>query len=122
MTVSRGPDFEAEITVLPPDPTTRLPPAYNGIRWGFAFAEDVSARVSTVADIWPVFLDRQGGPLASDIPLQGTLKAFMHMVTMNWDHAYASRIRVGAGFMMMEGARVVATGVVTAVFPRNEMG
>jgi hypothetical protein len=121
MTGSKQPDFEAEITILPLGPTTRSSPAYNGVRWNFAFPEEMSAEVSTQAFIWPVFLDPDGKPLASDIPLEGTLKAHMHMVTIDWNHDYARRIRAGCAFVLMEGPWTVATGVVTTVFPSPEM-
>jgi len=113
------PDFEAEVTILPLGPDTRSSPARNGIRWAFAYPEDTTRSPITAADIWPIFVDAQGERIPDDQPLSGTMRALMHMITMDWTHPYTQRIVVGLKFNVMEGTRTVATGVVTALFPRR---
>lgn len=119
--MAKRPDFEAEITILPLGPDTRSTPARNGIRWAFAFPEDTIASLLTAADIWPIFIDANGEPVPDHVPLSGKMRALMHMMTLDWTHPYTDRIVVGQKFHMMEGSRVCATGMVSALFRPTEL-
>jgi len=109
--------FLAEITIFPPGPETREANAFNGIRWAFAYANDdyVNGIEPERSDVWPEFLDHAGNALPKDVPLQGTLPARMHIIFPNMVSVHFNRLRVGTRFFCTEGARKVASGVVTSL-------
>ena len=107
-------DFEAEIGILSEEEGGRSIPAFNGIRWDFAYGDLLPTDDQYM--IWPDFMSGSGDSLESDIPLSGTLRARMHIVNRDARvTVHRPRIEVGVGFFCMEGARQVARGVVTKV-------
>ena len=50
-----------------------------------------------------------------DVPLEGVNDARMHIVFTDRVDYYMKRIQIGQRFYCMEGARKVATGIVTAM-------
>jgi hypothetical protein len=109
--------FLAEITIFPLGPDTRQANAFNGIRWAFSYAndDDANGREPETSDVWPEFLDQAGNALPSDVPLQGTIPARMHIVFPNMVGVHFNRLRVGTRFFCMEGSRKVASGIVTSL-------
>lgn len=108
--------FRAFIEVYPCGPDTRKKPAFNGIRWAFAYAEDVNelgAGNALRSDVWPEFLDETGKSLANEVPLIGGYSAIMHIVFENMVDVHFQRLHEGTKFFCMEGARKVASGRVT---------
>jgi hypothetical protein len=109
--------FEAEITIFPLGEKTRTTPPRNGIRWGFCYASDELADGVELehSDVFPEFVDGNGETIPHTQPLSGTLKARMHIIFPNMVPIHLGRVRLGTRFFCMEGARKVASGVVTAV-------
>ncbi len=106
-------DFEAVIRVLTPDEGGRQSPAFNGIRWDFAYAEDEPA--DEIYMIWPEFLDEDGVSFSTDrpLPVDRSLQARMRIVVPEMRVFHRRRIRPGTRFFCHEGSRRVAEGVVT---------
>jgi hypothetical protein len=110
--------FRAQITIYPCGPDTRSSPAFNGIRWAFAYADDVEklgARKAPQSDVWPEFFDEAGNSLGSAVPLIGEYSAVMHIVFDHMVPVHLQRLTKGTKFFCMEGSRKVAEGVVTTL-------
>ncbi|MFO1018200.1 MAG: hypothetical protein U1E03_11420 [Hyphomonadaceae bacterium] len=110
--------FEAEITIFPLGETTRKTPPLNGIRWGFCYANDKlpdGVEHESHSDVFPEFVRDTGETIPDTEPLSGTLKARMHIIFPKMVSVHLNRLRVGTQFFCMEGARKVASGIVTAV-------
>lgn len=110
-------NFEAEITIFPPGPTTGSSYPFNGIRWDFCYVEDLrpDGSVFDVNMIWPEFVDQSGHPISKDVPLKGTYRAKMHIIMDEMIAYHRDRLSVGTKFFCTEGARKVAEGVVTSL-------
>jgi len=110
-------NFEAEITIYPLGPETRTSHPLNGIRWAFAYADDLKndGALIQISDVWPEFIDDGGETIARDVPLMGTLRARMHIVFPKMVKVHLKRLKVGTKFYCMEGARKCAEGIVTAL-------
>ncbi len=110
-------NFEAEITIYPLGPQTRLSHPHNGIRWAFAYLDEFELNGSPlqISDIWPEFVDQSGNTIAGDTPLMGKLNARMHIVSEEMVDWHMQRIKVGTKFYCMEGNRKCAGGIVTAI-------
>ena len=71
--------FMASIEIMPhgPEPDRRNNPLFNFIRLPFWYADDVE--VSGVPagqwDVWPIFLDDKGTPIAKGVECTGTMLA-----------------------------------------------
>lgn len=113
------PTFEADITILPQGPTTRRSHPFNGIRWDLCYPENFDARglASIISMVWPEFVDASGKTIPTDVPLQGHLRARMHIVSPEMVEKHRQRLKVGSKFYCTEGARIVAGGVVTSWYP-----
>jgi hypothetical protein len=110
--------FRAQITVYACGPDTRSSPAFNGIRWGLAYADDVEklgTRNAPQSDVWPEFFDEAGNSLGNAIPLIGEFSAVMHIVFDNMVAVHFQRLTKGTKFFCMEGSRKVAEGFVTSL-------
>lgn len=108
--------FRAKIEIYPCGPTTRNRPAHNGIRWAFAYADDIEQLGDEKAprsDVWPDFLDETGKSLSREIHLIGDYDAIMHIVASHMVDVHLQRVEVGTEFYCMEGTRRVAKGRVT---------
>lgn len=89
---------------------------FNGIRWAFVYATDFEKLGSAKApqsDVWPEFLDDDGFPLRTDIPLKGVLFARMHIIFPQMVEIHFKRLKLGTRFYCMEGHDKMATGIVT---------
>lgn len=106
--------FMASIEIKPhgPEPDRRTNPAWNGMRWGFKYAEDVEklGDMASVSDVWPEFLDKEGNSIKKGVPCTGTLNAVMHALS---PELHFARIKVGTKFYHMDGHIIVAIGTVT---------
>lgn len=108
-------DFEAIIRIFPPSERGRLTPAFNGIRWDFAYADDPLAHLSA---IWPDFHDQSGESFGPDCPLPADvfLNARMTIVSEELRSTHhRSRIRPGMKFFCHEGTKRVAEGRVLQI-------
>lgn len=60
--------------------------------------------------------DNKGDAIPKDVPLKGTVRARMHIVSRELANSlHRDRIHVGTKFFAMEGARKVANGTVTKI-------
>jgi hypothetical protein len=110
-------DFEAVIRVHGPKEGGRRTPAFNGIRWDFAYADDGPDPPSLYM-IWPDFFAAGGQSLPTDQPLPVGVELSARMtVVMDEMRAEVHRGRIAPGvrFYCQEGSRRVAEGVVTRV-------
>ena len=109
--------FLAEISVYPCGPEThrRNKPAFNGIRWDFVYDEDHERDQERAMCymIWPEFLDESGVAISSKIPLVGTYRARMHIVSSEMVEENFEKLRVGTKFYCSEGTMITAKGTVT---------
>jgi hypothetical protein len=107
-------DFETTIRIYRADEGGRRTPAFNGIRWDFAYAEDQPP--STLYMIWPDFFAVDGQSLPTDKPLPAgvDLPARMYVVVDEMRaEVHRHRIAPGVRFFCQEGRRRVAEGMVT---------
>jgi len=111
--------FVAEITILPLGPKTRNTHPFNGVRWDFCYPEEVdeSGRATQVSMTWPEFVDEHDQTISTDIPLQGRLRALMHISTAEMVEYHRKKLEVGTRFMCTEGSRIVAHGLVVSTLP-----
>ncbi|HEY1186460.1 MAG TPA: hypothetical protein VGE74_02335 [Gemmata sp.] len=110
-------DFEAAIRLYGPEEGGRRTPAFNGIRWDFAYADDGPTPPSLYM-IWPDFFAADGQSLATDhgLPVGVELSARMTVVIDEMRaEVHRGRIAPGARFYCHEGGRRVAEGVVTRI-------
>ena len=109
---NKEPDFEATITVYPPGPTGRRVPARNGIRWDLRYRSDPA----NIYMIWPEFVTDEGELISSDVPLIGTYRARMYIVSGDMkDKVHREKMKVGVKFYMVEGPIECAEGIVTKI-------
>jgi translation elongation factor EF-Tu-like GTPase len=109
-------DFEATIRIYSATEGGRRTPAYNGIRWDFAYAEGNPP--DTLYMIWPDFFATSGQSLPPDQPLSVGVELSARMsVVMDEMRAEVHRDRIAPGvrFFCHEGGRRVAEGVVTRI-------
>ena len=106
--------FMASIKIKPhgPEPDRRSKPAWNGMRWGFKYAEDVEkfGEQAGVYDVFPEFLDENGNSIKNDVPCTGKLNAVMHALS---PELHFPRIKIGTKFYHYDGRFIVAVGIVT---------
>jgi hypothetical protein len=116
---NRRHNFEADITIRPLGPGTRKTHPFNGIRWDFCRVEDLDDRglPREISMIWPEFVDRDGSPIATGVPLQGCLHALMHIVVPEMVEHHRQRLKIGSKFVCVEGTRTVADGVIVSLSP-----
>lgn len=110
--------FKAVIEIYPCGPRAdqRTKPPFNGIRWGFVYAEDIEnlgLEKAPHSDVWPEFLDQSGDSIKTDVPFMGTYDAKMHIVFSHMVPKHLSRLKVGTKFYCMEGLKRMAVGKVT---------
>jgi len=117
-------DFEAVIRILSFSARGRMTPAFNGLRWDFAYADDPSAELYA---IWPDFVDENGDSLPSKhlLPVDVLLKARMTIVSAEMRaNFHQRRIKPGLRFFCHEGSKRVAEGQVVKLtglyLPRPE--
>jgi len=96
-------DFEAKITILTSVQGGRMTPPHNFIRWDFGYAEDNPAEpkrnlTAPLYMIYPNFLDNNGLSIPKGIPLEGMLKARMHICVKEMIEYHRTRIAVGTKF------------------------
>jgi hypothetical protein len=109
-------DFEAQIRIYSPAEGGRWSPAFNGIRWDLAYAEQQPA--NTLYMIWPDFIDDDGRSRGDDAPLPvgGALRARMLIAQDEMrQQVHRGRIAPGVRFYCHEGGKRVAEGVVTRI-------
>lgn len=118
-------DFEALIWIFSESEGGRKTPAFNGIRWDFAYASDNPT--NQLYMIWPDFYFSNGDSMPTDSPLPvgQNLSARMTIVADEMrEHTHRRRIEEGVEFYCHEGAKRVALGKVTKVtginIPRAE--
>lgn len=111
-----GDDFEAVIRVYSAAEGGRQTPAFNGIRWDFAYADDLPD--GQLFMIWPDFHGPDGRSLPTNraLPVGVELRARMHVVAEElWAEVHRDRVAPGVRFYCHEGPYRVAEGVVTRV-------
>lgn len=94
----------------------RSSPAFNGIRWDFAYADEQPP--NTLYMIWPDFFSPEGRSLPGDFPLPVEVELPARMLVLADEmRAEVHRARIGPGvrFYCHEGNRRVAEGVVTRI-------
>ena len=109
-------DFAATIRILRSDEGGRSTPAFNGIRWDFAYEAGQPSDV--VFMIWPDFIDDQGNSLPVDEPLPFDVELPARMTVINDEfrsQVHREKIVVGTRFNCCEGPRHVAEGRVTKI-------
>jgi translation elongation factor EF-Tu-like GTPase len=109
-------DFEAVIRIYGPAEGGRRIPAFNGIRWDFAY--DDAQPDDTLYMIWPDFLapDASSVPPGQPLPSDTDLPARMTIVVDEMRPIlHQKRIAPGTRFFCHEGPRRVAQGVVTRI-------
>jgi hypothetical protein len=109
-------DFEADIRIYSAAEGGRRSPAFNGIRWDLAYANQQPG--DTLYMIWPDFLDAEGNSRSDEAPLPvgETLPARMLVVVDEMrEQVHRSRVAPGVRFYCHEGVKRVADGVVTRV-------
>jgi hypothetical protein len=109
-------DFEAAIRIYTQEQGGRKSPAYNGIRWDFAYADDPPAK--DLFMIHPDFYDERGDSLSSDKPLSTDTELPARMVILNEEtrqQVHRLRIREGTRFYCHEGPHRVAEGRITRI-------
>jgi len=107
--------FEAEVTIYTAAEGGRQTPAYNGIRWDFALADDSDS--PRLFMIWPDFRTPEGEPRLVDAPLHISQKliARFYPEIRHIESLPLSKIMNGTVFYCHEGPRRVAIGTVTCV-------
>lgn len=109
-------DFEAVIRVYTAAEGGRRTPAFNGIRWDFAYAADPPTSVLYM--IWPDFCGLDGRSLPADqpLPVGVELPARMRVVVDEMRaEVHRRQIAPGVRFYCHEGSRRVGEGVVTRI-------
>ena len=119
-------DFEAAIHSYTTAQGGRRTPAFNGIRWDFAYAEDQSP--APLYMIWPDFFAADGRSLPTDRSLPVDVELTARMVVLLDEmraEVHRGRIAPGVRFFCHEGSKRVAAGVVTRVtglfVPREQL-
>ncbi len=110
-------DFEAEVRIFSKAEGGRSTPAFNGIRWDFAYEGDDIKEVG-IFIIWPDFMDENGDSLPTDkpLPIDKKLKARMTIVVDEMrEKVHLERVKVGTKFFCHEGGKQVAMGEVTRI-------
>src|SRR5882762_3970790 len=98
-------DFEAVIRIFSPAEGGRVSPAFNGIRWAFAYAENQPE--GEIYDVFPDFFDQNGDSLPTDKPLPVGPELPARMVVLfdeMRDKLHRARIREGVRFYCQEGS------------------
>lgn len=109
-------DFEAAIRIYSAEDGGRRTPAFNGIRWDFAYAEGQPP--DALYMIWPDVYAAGGECLPTDQPLPVGVELSARMVVVVDEmraEVHRGRVAPGARFFCHEGGRRVAEGVVTRV-------
>ena len=109
-------DFEAAVRIYGTAEGGRRTPAFNGIRWDFAYAEGQPPE--TLYMIWPDFFaeDERSLPTDQPLPVGVPLSARMTVVVDEMRaEVHRDRIVPGVRFFCHEGGRRVAEGVVIRV-------
>ena len=108
-------DFEAVIRIYRRDEGGRTTPAFNGIRWDFAYAGQTA---DTLYMIWPDFFGQDGQSLLTDQPLPVGPELAARMLVLVDEmrsEIHREQIAPGVRFYCHEGSQRVAEGVVTRV-------
>ena len=107
--------FVGNVTIFTHEQGGRRSPAFNGIRWDFALADDPSP--APLFMIWPDFRDNFDRPFPPDAPLptNALLPARFHLSLRHVCSIPISRLKIGTLFFCHEGAQRVASGVITDV-------
>ena len=109
-------DFEADIRIYSAAEGGRRSPAFNGIRWDFAYADQQPG--NTLYMIWPDFIGADGTSRSDQAPLPvgEPLSARMMIVVDEMrEQIHRGRLAPGVRFYCHEGGKRVAEGVVTRV-------
>jgi len=109
-------DFEAVIRIYSTAEGGRVNPAFNGIRWDFAYAESQPA--GELYSIYPDFYGGDGSSLPTDQPLPIGREIPARMIVLfdeMREKIHRSRVREGVGFFCHEGPKRVAEGRVTRI-------
>ena len=109
-------DFVAIIRIFSEDQGGRKTPAFNGIRWDFAYASDEGS--NQLYMIWPDFFFPSGDSLPTDspLPIDTDLPARMTVVVDEMrEHVHRARIVPGVTFYCHEGPQRVAIGRVSRI-------
>jgi hypothetical protein len=109
-------DFEAVIRIFTTSEGGRSTPAFNGIRWAFAYAENQPS--SELYEIFPDFFDETGNSLPTDKPLPVGRELPARMVVLfdeMREKLHRARIREGVRFYCHEGPKRVAEGKVIRI-------
>lgn len=65
--------------------------------------------------IWPEFIDDAGVSIRKGVPIEGRLRARMHIFVREAVELHRPRLAIGTKFYCVEGSRKVAEGVVTGL-------
>jgi hypothetical protein len=109
-------DFEATVRVYSAAEGGRRTPAFNGIRWDFAYAEGQPPDTGYM--IWPDFFAAGGRSLPADEPLPVGIELSARMLVAVDEmraEVHRGRIAPGVKFFCHEGGKKVAEGIVTRV-------
>ncbi len=109
-------DFEAGIRIFREDEGGRKSAPFNGIKWDFNYASEIS-NVGLYM-IWPDFIDANRHSLPTDkaLPVDAYLCARMFIVVDEMRaQMHRSRIKIGTRFYCCEGPRRVAEGEVNMI-------
>jgi translation elongation factor EF-Tu-like GTPase len=112
----RHDDFEATVRIYSETEGGRRTPAFNSIRWDFAYAEENPP--GTLYMIWPDFFTAGGQSLPTDQPLPVSVELSARMLVLMDEmraEVHRARLAPGVRFFCHEGGRRVAEGVVTRI-------
>jgi hypothetical protein len=105
------PDFEVRVTFLTPEEGGRKTLPYpNGYRPDMGFADK-----PYVCMIHPEFIREDGSPFPDNTPVPQTVAANMYILFPSTLYQVRDNIYIGQSVRMVEGARTVAIGEVTAI-------
>jgi translation elongation factor EF-Tu-like GTPase len=104
--------FKARITFLSPEEGGRKTPCGQGYRPGFKYEDDPNHAWM----IFPRFLDESGAEVPDGALVPKESDALMFILDDELRKTvHQERIKPGVRFFLMEGPRIVAKGVVTAI-------
>ncbi len=113
---SRRPDFEARLRFLSPEEGGRKMPilAGMGYRPDLHYLDDVTNQLWM---IWPMEMTAEDGTaIPQGTPLPPVVTAQMYIINTDLRVSeHRSRLYIGTRFQVMEGPRVSAEGIVTAL-------
>ena len=109
-------DFEAKIKIYTKEQGGRDTPAFNGIRWDFAYADE--DMLNQLYMIHPDFYDEKENSISKEIPLPTNKELSARMLIIASDmkeKVHRKHISIGTKFFCHEGGKRVAEGHITKI-------